>query len=45
MTTKYKRITTNVLQEMKEKGEKIAMLTSCDFTSAGIVDKAGSDVI
>ena len=31
--------------EMKQKGEKIAMLTSYDFTMAGLVDKAGIDVI
>ena len=30
---------------MKGNGEKISMLTSYDFTSAGIVDKAGIDVI
>ena len=30
---------------MKENGEKISMLTSYDFTSAGIVDKGGIDVI
>ena len=30
---------------MKENCEKISMLTSYDFTSAGIVDKAGIDVI
>ena len=30
---------------MKDNGEKISMLTSYDFTSAGIVDKAGVDVI
>ena len=30
---------------MKDNGEKISMLTSYDFTSAGIVDKAGIDVI
>ena len=45
MTTKYKRITTNVLQEMKDKGEKISMLTSYDYTLAKIVDNAGIDVI
>ena len=45
MTTKYKRITTNVLQEMKEKAEKISMLTSYDYTLAKIVDNAGIDVI
>ena len=30
---------------MKAQGEKIAMLTAYDFTMAGIVDKAGIDVI
>lgn len=40
-----KRVTTNVLQEMKENGEKISMLTSYDFSMAKIVDKAGIDVI
>ena len=40
-----KRVTTHVLQEMKLKGERIAMLTAYDFTTAGIVDKAGVDVI
>ena len=45
MTTKYKRITTNVLQEMKDKGEKISMLTSYDYTLAKIVDNAGIDII
>ena len=33
------------LQEMKLDGEKISMLTSYDFTTAGIVDKSGIDVI
>lgn len=41
----YKRVTVKSLQEMKENGEKISMLTSYDYTSAGIVDKAGIDVI
>jgi 3-methyl-2-oxobutanoate hydroxymethyltransferase len=41
----YTRITTRTLIEMKAKGEKIAMLTAYDFTMAGIVDKAGIDVI
>ncbi|MEJ6981925.1 3-methyl-2-oxobutanoate hydroxymethyltransferase [Pedobacter sp. P351] len=40
-----KRITTNTLQEMKLKSEKIAMLTSYDFSMAKIVDEAGIDVI
>ena len=41
----YKRITVKSLQEMKVDGEKISMLTSYDFTTAGIVDKSGIDVI
>ena len=41
----FKKITTNVLQEMKRNGEKIGMLTAYDFTMAKMVDKAGVDVI
>jgi 3-methyl-2-oxobutanoate hydroxymethyltransferase len=41
----YKKITTHVLQEMKQKGEKIAMLTAYDYSLAGIIDAAGIDVI
>ena len=44
-TKNYIRITTHSLSEMKAKGEKIAMLTAYDYTMAGIVDKAGIDVI
>jgi 3-methyl-2-oxobutanoate hydroxymethyltransferase len=40
-----KRVTTNTLQEMKNRGEKIAMLTAYDFSMAKIVDDAGMDVI
>lgn len=40
-----KKVTTNVLQEMKRNGEKIAMLTAYDYTTAKIVDGAGIDVI
>ncbi|MDX9932740.1 MAG: 3-methyl-2-oxobutanoate hydroxymethyltransferase [Bacteroidales bacterium] len=39
------KITTHVLQEMKLKGEKIAMLTAYDFSMAKIIDKAGIDII
>ena len=38
MSTSYKRITTKILQEMKNNGEKIGMLTSYDYTLAKIVD-------
>lgn len=38
-------LTTHKLLEMKERGEKIAMLTAYDYTSAKIVDAAGIDII
>ncbi|MFI3277666.1 MAG: 3-methyl-2-oxobutanoate hydroxymethyltransferase [Rikenellaceae bacterium] len=38
-------VTTYRLSEMKQRGEKIAMLTSYDFSMAKIVDAAGIDVI
>lgn len=38
-------VTTLRLKEMKERGEKISMLTSYDFSMASIVDAAGIDVI
>ena len=40
-----KRVTTHVLHEMKENGEKISMLTGYDFSMARILDTAGIDVI
>ncbi|MCM0060373.1 MAG: 3-methyl-2-oxobutanoate hydroxymethyltransferase [Algoriphagus sp.] len=40
-----KRITTHTLQEMKQRGEKISMLTAYDFSMAKIVDAAGMDII
>ncbi|NNM94070.1 MAG: 3-methyl-2-oxobutanoate hydroxymethyltransferase [Bacteroidia bacterium] len=43
--TEAKKVTTHVLQEMKERGEKIAMLTAYDFSLARILDHAGIDVI
>lgn len=41
----FKKVTTNSVQEMKVKGEKISMLTAYDYTLAKIVDSAGIDVI
>jgi 3-methyl-2-oxobutanoate hydroxymethyltransferase len=41
----YKRVTVKSLVEMKSRGEKISMLTAYDFTTARIVDSAGTDVI
>lgn len=38
-------VTTHVLTAMKQKGEKIAMLTGYDFSMATILDRAGIDVI
>ena len=40
-----RKVTTRRFIEMKQKGEKISMLTSYDFTTAGIVDRAGIDGI
>ncbi len=40
-----RKVTTHRFMEMKQKGEKISMLTSYDFTTAGIVDGAGIDGI
>lgn len=38
-------VTTHVLQEMKVRGEKIAMLTAYDYSMARILDAAGIDVL
>jgi 3-methyl-2-oxobutanoate hydroxymethyltransferase len=43
--TNAKRVTTHVLQEMKNSGEKISMLTAYDYSLAQIVDASGIDVI
>src|SRR5687768_18371589 len=40
-----KKITTHQLQEMKNRGEKISMLTAYDYSFAKIIDAAGIDVI
>ena len=40
-----KRVTTHVIQELKEKGEKISMLTAYDFSFASIIDAAGIEII
>ncbi len=42
---KFPKVTTHVLQEMKLKGDKIAMLTAYDYSMAKIIDYAGIDVI
>lgn len=40
-----RKVTTRRLIEMKQRGEKIAMLTAYDYSSAKIIDEAGIDVI
>ena len=45
VTKNIPKITTHVLQEMKLKGEKIAMLTGYDYSIARLLDEAGIDVI
>lgn len=40
-----RRVTTHVLSAMKQKNEKIAMITAYDYSMAKIVDQAGIDVI
>lgn len=39
------RMTTAKIRQMKTNGEKIAMLTSYDFTLASLVDEAGIDML
>lgn len=40
-----KKVTTHRLTEMKQRGEKISMLTAYDFSMAQLIDQAGMDVI
>lgn len=42
---KYKKITIKTLSQMKNEGEKIAMLTAYDYTMAKILDASGVDVL
>ncbi len=43
--SEIRKVTTHRLSEMKLRGEKIAMLTSYDYSIAQLVDEAGVDVI
>ena len=45
VSTNLRAVTTYRLKEMKERGEKITMLTAYDYTMARIMDEAGIDVI
>ncbi|QRR02869.1 3-methyl-2-oxobutanoate hydroxymethyltransferase [Dyadobacter sandarakinus] len=44
-TPDIKRVTTHIIQEMKNRGEKISCLTAYDYSMAGIVDAAGVELI
>ncbi len=44
-TDNTRKVTTRRLVEMKQRGEKISMLTAYDYSSAKIIDAAGIDVI
>ena len=39
------RVTVNKIKEMKQKGEKITMLTAYDYSTAKIIDEAGINMI
>ncbi|KYG83336.1 3-methyl-2-oxobutanoate hydroxymethyltransferase [Roseivirga echinicomitans] len=43
--SEIKKITTHQLQAMKDRGEKISMLTAYDYSMASLVDEAGIDII
>ena len=45
LITDNKKITTTRFLEMKQQGEKIAMLTAYDYTMASIIDAAGVDCV
>ncbi|MBD5266729.1 MAG: 3-methyl-2-oxobutanoate hydroxymethyltransferase [Bacteroides sp.] len=44
-TEDQRKVTTHRLIEMKQRGEKIAMLTAYDYSMAKLIDEAGMDVI
>lgn len=43
--SEIKKITTHQLQAMKDRGEKISMLTAYDYSMAQLIDGAGVDII
>ena len=45
ITDDNRKVTTHRLIEMKQRGEKISMLTAYDYSMAKIIDRAGMDVI
>ena len=44
-TEDLRKVTTRRLAEMKQRGEKISMLTAYDYSMASLIDQAGMDVI
>jgi len=44
-TEDNRKVTTHRLIEMKQRGEKISMLTAYDYSMASLIDQAGMDVI
>ena len=44
-TEDLRKVTTRRLAEMKQRGEKISMLTAYDYSMAKLIDEAGMDVI
>ncbi len=44
-TEDIRKVTTHRLFEMKQRGERISMLTAYDYTMASILDQAGIDVL
>ena len=45
MQTAPRRVTIHTMRQMKERGERIAMLTAYDATMARLLDEAGADVL
>lgn len=45
LTTEKKKVTVKTFVEMKRDGNKIAMLTAYDYTTARLIDGAGVDSI
>src|SRR6186713_2726834 len=45
MQANTRRVTIHTLRQMKERGERIAMLTAYDATFARLLDEAGTDIL
>ena len=44
-SSEFRKVTTHSLREMKERGEKISMLTAYEYSFARMLDAAGIDVL